>query len=72
MPLAARTTDVTGHGSPLAPGPGSPTVLIGMMPAWRALPSSVGAAVESVSNAMNWFMTTCVRAGKAQRQLSEV
>ncbi len=32
---AARTGDVTSHGTPL-PGPGSPTVMIGGMPAWRA------------------------------------
>ena len=33
---AARLGDMTGHGSPLGPGPGCPTVLIGGMPAWRA------------------------------------
>src|SRR3954471_6492461 len=33
---AARVGDLTSHGTPLAPGPGSPTVLIGGMPAWRA------------------------------------
>ena len=33
---AARVGDLTGHGTPLAPGPGAPTVLIGGMPAWRA------------------------------------
>jgi len=33
---AARTGDLTSHGTPLGPGPGSPTVLIGGMPAWRA------------------------------------
>jgi uncharacterized Zn-binding protein involved in type VI secretion len=36
MPLAARTGDTTSHGTPLGPGPGSPNVLIGGMPAWRA------------------------------------
>jgi uncharacterized Zn-binding protein involved in type VI secretion len=36
MPLAARVGDVTAHGTPLAPGPGSTNVLIGGMPAWRA------------------------------------
>lgn len=36
MPLAARVGDITSHGSPLGPGPGSPNVLIGGMPAWRA------------------------------------
>lgn len=36
MPLAARVGDMTSHGTPLAPGPGSTNVLIGGMPAWRA------------------------------------
>jgi uncharacterized Zn-binding protein involved in type VI secretion len=36
MPFAARITDQTSHGTPLAPGPGSATVLIGGTPAWRA------------------------------------
>ncbi len=33
---AARLGDQTSHGSPLGPGPGCPTVLIGGQPAWRA------------------------------------
>lgn len=33
---AARVGDQTAHGTPLAPGPGCPTVLIGGKPAWRA------------------------------------
>jgi len=36
MPPAARVGDLTSHGTPLGPGPGSTTVLIGGMPAWRA------------------------------------
>lgn len=32
---AARVTDQTSHGTPLLPGPGSPTVRIGGKPAWR-------------------------------------
>ena len=36
MPPAARVTDQTAHGTPLT-GPGSPTVFIGGLPAWRAL-----------------------------------
>ena len=32
---AARVGDLTGHGTPLGPGPGSPTVMIIGMPAWR-------------------------------------
>lgn len=37
MPPAARIGDMTGHGTPLGPGPGSFNVLIGGMPAWRAI-----------------------------------
>ncbi|HYG47491.1 MAG TPA: PAAR domain-containing protein [Allosphingosinicella sp.] len=33
---AARVGDPTSHGTPLGPGPGAPTVLIGGKPAWRA------------------------------------
>ncbi len=40
MPLAARVGDMTSHGSPLGPGPGSANVAIGGMPAWRALSDS--------------------------------
>ena len=32
---AARVGDQTRHGTPLAPGPGCPTVLIAGQPAWR-------------------------------------
>ena len=35
MPPAARLGDLTSHGTPLAPGPGAATVLIGGKPAWR-------------------------------------
>src|SRR5689334_17471670 len=33
---AARLGDLTSHGTPLGPGPGCPSVLIGGQPAWRA------------------------------------
>lgn len=36
MPPAARIGDLTSHGTPLAPGPGSSNVLIAGKPAWRA------------------------------------
>lgn len=35
MPAAARLLDLTAHGTPLSPGPGSPNVLIEGKPAWR-------------------------------------
>ena len=37
MSAAARAGDNTLHGSPLGPGLGSANVIIGGMPAWRAL-----------------------------------
>jgi uncharacterized Zn-binding protein involved in type VI secretion len=37
---AARIGDQTSHGTPLGPGPGCPTVLIGNLPAWRATADS--------------------------------
>jgi uncharacterized Zn-binding protein involved in type VI secretion len=41
MPAPAATVgDLTSHQSPLGPGPGSPTVLIGGRPAWRVLADS--------------------------------
>jgi uncharacterized Zn-binding protein involved in type VI secretion len=36
MGFAARVGDMTSHGTPLGPGPGSIDVLIGGQPAWRA------------------------------------
>ncbi len=57
MPMAATVgTSVTGHGPPLSPGPGCLTVLIGFMPAWRALPAGMGAAVEQMSNLTTQFL----------------
>jgi uncharacterized Zn-binding protein involved in type VI secretion len=57
MPMAAAVTSQTGHlMTPLSPGPGCPTVLIGGFPAWRALPAGLGNAVESISTLMNSFM----------------
>jgi uncharacterized Zn-binding protein involved in type VI secretion len=46
MPAAARITDITVHGSPMVPGTGSPNVLIGNLPAWRAMsPAAVAGFV---------------------------
>jgi len=47
MPPAARTGDPTAHGIPLNPGPGSPTVLIGFMPAWRGIPLAMAAGLQA-------------------------
>ena len=56
MPMAARLFDPTAHGAPLNPGPGCGSVLIAYMPAWRALPEALAAAVEGISNAVGPFM----------------
>jgi len=51
MPPAARVTDSTTHGMPLAPGPGSTDVLIGYLPAWRAMIDQHACPAVSVSGA---------------------
>jgi len=51
MPPAARVTDLTTHGAPLSPGPGSSDVLIGYLPAWRTLIDLHACPLVSVSGA---------------------
>ena len=51
MPPAARITDPTTHGMPLAPGPGSVNVLIGGLPAWRALIDQHACPAVSITGA---------------------
>jgi len=65
MPPAARMTDLTAHGFPLAPGPPSPNVLIGFLPAWLALPTGAGAALEAANAAADATMKTLESATKA-------
>jgi len=49
--FAARITDLTGHGTPLAPGPGSVNVLIGNLPAWRAIIDQHACPAVSITGA---------------------
>lgn len=51
MPFAARVADPTTHGAPLFPGPGSLNVLIGGMPAWRAMVDQHACPAVSISGA---------------------
>jgi uncharacterized Zn-binding protein involved in type VI secretion len=46
---AARITDNVIHPLPpvLTPGPGSPNVLIGFLPAWRGVPAASAAALQA-------------------------
>ncbi|HOE96995.1 MAG TPA: PAAR domain-containing protein [Candidatus Sumerlaeota bacterium] len=49
MPPAARVNDPVSHPLPpvLNPGPGSPDVKIGFLPAWRGVPSAAAASIQS-------------------------
>lgn len=49
MPPAVRVTDPVVHPLPpvLGPGPGSPNVIIGMLPAWRGVPAGAAAALQA-------------------------
>lgn len=60
---AARTTDNVVHPLPpiLTPGPGALTVLIGFLPAWRAVPVGAGAAIQAANTAA----TTTIQAAEA-------
>ena len=51
MPPAARVTDPTTHGAPLAPGPGSTNVMTGGLPAWRAMIDQHACPAVSISGA---------------------
>ena len=51
MPPAARLTDSTAHGTPLNPGTGSPQCIIGMLPAWRAVPMAAAAGIQAMKQA---------------------
>jgi uncharacterized Zn-binding protein involved in type VI secretion len=46
---AARVTDLVAHPLPpmLGPGPGSPNVLIGFLPAWRGVLAAVAAGLQA-------------------------
>ncbi|MBS1826761.1 MAG: PAAR domain-containing protein [Acidobacteria bacterium] len=63
MPPAARVTDNVAHPLPpvLNPGPGSPNVLIGYLPAWRGVP----AAVASVLQAAKKISDAAIQAAEA-------
>lgn len=50
MPAAARVTDMTIHGTPFVPGIGSTNVLIGNLPALRAMsPAAVASFVALIA-----------------------
>ena len=57
--FAARVTDPTMHlATPLGVGPGSPNVLIGMLPAWRGLPAAAAAALQAAKQVSDTAVQT--------------
>lgn len=57
---AARLTDLVSHPLPpmLTGGPGSPSVLIGFMPAWRGLPLAAVGALQAAKTASDIVVHT--------------
>jgi uncharacterized Zn-binding protein involved in type VI secretion len=55
---AARVTDNVIHPLPpvLNPGPGSPNVLIGFLPAWRGVPAASAAALQAAKQASDMII----------------
>ena len=60
MPAAARVTDTVAHPLPpvLTVGPGSMTVLIGFLPAWRGIPLAAAAALQAAKQAADTAIQT--------------
>ena len=59
---AARTTDPVVHPLPpiLIPGPGSPNVIIGFLPAWRGVLAAAAAALQGPKQAADTAIQTAV------------
>ncbi len=64
---AARTTDTVAHPLPglLGPGPGSPNVIIGYLPAWRGVPAAVAQALQGPKQAADSAIQSLEAATKA-------
>jgi uncharacterized Zn-binding protein involved in type VI secretion len=67
MPPAARITDTVAHPLPpmLTPGPGSPNVMIGYLPAWRGIPLAAVAALQAAKQAADIAIQTAEAATAA-------
>lgn len=74
MPPAARVSDPTSHGAPTAPGPGSANVLIGGLPAWRAMidqhacPAASASGADGLGSVMKGSATVLINSQMACRQ----
>ena len=67
MPPAARTTDQVAHPLPpmLTPGPGSPNVMVGYLPAWRGVPAAAVAGLRAAKQAADIAVQAAEAATKA-------
>lgn len=67
MPPAARITDNVAHPLPpvLTPGPGSPNVLIGFLPAWRGIPLAAVAALQTAKTTADTAIKSATAAATA-------
>jgi uncharacterized Zn-binding protein involved in type VI secretion len=77
---AARVLDMTGHGTVLKPGTGSPNVSIGGQPAWRGLSPAAAAElaklIKQIMESVKEFTTATssnntVAAGDALKKMKE-
>ena len=66
-PAARSNIDTTAHGLPpvLTPGPGSPNVIIGFMPAWRGIPLAAVAALQAAKTVADTAIQVAVAATAA-------
>ncbi|REJ75581.1 MAG: hypothetical protein DWQ47_08915 [Acidobacteria bacterium] len=66
-PAARALIDTTAHPLPptLSPGPGSVSVFIGFMPAWRGMPLAAVAALQAAKSAADAAINTAVAASTA-------
>ncbi len=64
---AARVTDNVSHPLPpiLGPGPGSLDVMIGMLPAWRGVPTAAAAGMQAAKQASDIAVQAAEAATKA-------
>ena len=71
---AARVSDKVTHALPpsLVPGPGSPDVLIGYLPAWRGVPAGAAAALQSAKKASETVIQAAEKANKVAGEAAKV
>lgn len=64
---AARITDAVAHPLPpvLTPGPGSPTVLIGYLPAWRGVLAAVASGLQAAKQVSDTTIQVAEKASLA-------